>query len=731
VTGTDFYVGGVIGMSATVTSVSVTSSGVTGNVTGHGYVGGLLGLVPNGAVTIASSPVVGNVTSTYSNLGGLIGMASSIQPVSVTSSGVTGDVTGTTYVGGLLGFVPNATVTIASSPVDGDVAGSGDNVGGVLGSLAGTGSLTLSDASYSGNVTGDDYVGGLVGFVPNAPFTVTSASVVGNVTASGDNSGGLVGFAATSGSVLVSDSSVVGNTSGSQYVGGLFGFVPNAPVTIESTTVRGDVTAVFDPNVLFSGKNSGGLVGFAATSGSVSVSDSSVVGDTSGSQYVGGMFGFVPNASVTIESTTVRGDVTAIFDPNVFLSGTNVGGLVGFSAGNGTISVWDSSVVGNTMGSSYVGGLLGFVPQGEIDVRRTSVTGDVTGVFDPSVFLSGSEVGGLIGNGSTADPIAISTSFVDGNVSGGEKVGGLVGFAPVADVTISRSFVRGTVVGAGDTVGGLIASGFSDVDVDSSFVRATVTGNDDVGGLLGWVNGDITVNDSYFEGSVNATGSDRGSVWGQAPSNPAVLDATFCTGVLCPQANTITTGELRSATFLEGRGWDVTNVWCVRSDLNDGFPVLRDIVTGSLDATRCRPVNVAIWRVELDPAGGTCTDGANTFSNKRVSVFVGYRYLPSSADCRREGHEFVGWADVAKPSTALKLPLLVDPSDGTKRLFFASHGDLIAVWKKSPVELDDLSGTAPGTFVGGPDRPTREGGGVVDGFYIPPNTKFWSWMLAR
>lgn len=35
---------------------------------------------------------------------------------------------------------------------------------------------------------------------------------------------------------------------------------------------------------------------------------------------------------------------------------------------------------------------------------------------------------------------------------------------------------------------------------------------------------------------------------------------------------------------------------------------------------------------------------------------------------------------------------------------------------------DNLSGTAPGAKVGGPDRATAEGGAVVDGFYIPPGT---------
>ena len=35
---------------------------------------------------------------------------------------------------------------------------------------------------------------------------------------------------------------------------------------------------------------------------------------------------------------------------------------------------------------------------------------------------------------------------------------------------------------------------------------------------------------------------------------------------------------------------------------------------------------------------------------------------------------------------------------------------------------DNLSGTRPGSYVGGVDRPTAEGGAVVDGYYIPPGT---------
>lgn len=143
--------------------------------------------------------------------------------------------------------------------------------------------------------------------------------------------------------------------------------------------------------------------------------------------------------------------------------------------------------------------------------------------------------------------------------------------------------------------------------------------------------------------------------------------------------------------------------------------------------------SIPIWRVSMDPAGGKCLDAGSTHDTTWTSVFVGYRYLPGVADCARDGHVFAGWADADEPDAPLRLPLLVDPSDGKRRWFVAANHSLVAVWAKveeSPELPEDLSGTAPGAFVGGPDRATAEGGGVVDGYYIPPRTQFGPWMLA-
>ena len=95
------------------------------------------------------------------------------------------------------------------------------------------------------------------------------------------------------------------------------------------------------------------------------------------------------------------------------------------------------------------------------------------------------------------------------------------------------------------------------------------------------------------------------------------------------------------------------------------------------------PAPVPVWRVDLDPNGGTCHDGS-TRNEPWVSVFVGYRYLPSATDCTRPGHVFAGWADAATPSVVRSFPLLSDPSDNERRYFIAENLDLIAVWTPVP-----------------------------------------------
>ncbi len=749
VSGSGSDVGGLVGQSRALT---VVNSSVDGDVTADkdglrlSYAGGVVGYAL-GAVSITAFDLTGDVSGSGSSVGGLVGQSGAL---TVSGSSVTGNVTGSddgsfSLVGGVLGGTSGSAVSITSTEVRGHVTGSQKLVGGLVGA---SGQLTVSDSLVVGNVTtGDDgagssYVGGVVGFASGSLVSITSTDVVGNVSGTGSVAGGLVG---QSGVLVVSDSLVVGNVTtgddgaGSSYVGGVVGLAPSRAVTISATRVVGGVSG--------SGDSVGGLVG---QSGELTVSDSSVTGNVSSSAggLVGGVVGNAPVDPVSVVSTDVVGDVSG--------SGSTVGGLVGQS---GVLTVSGSSVEGDVSSSAggFVGGVVGFAPGFSVSIRSTEISGHVSATgdgvgglvgFSGALTVSGSSVagdvsssagvyvGGLVG---FSGALTVSGSSVAGNVSAGvdgqgsSYAGGVVGFG-VGAVTLSAVAMTGGVSGSGTSVGGLVGQAGqagSAVDVTNSLYRGTVNGLDKVGGLVGSALDDVVLENVYVAGSrPDPAVTDQGGFLGSAGGTLTVT-ASFCTGSDCGVGNRVDDADLKTrSTFT---GWDFDTVWCLSSSVNNGYPVLRAITNPVVGFAACWAPVVAvtpIWRVGLDPNGGACADGDRRHDDEWTSVFVGYRYLPGAVECERDGFEFSGWADVELPDEVVDLPILADPTDGAKRAFLAANADLIAVWKEVEVELDDLTGTAPGAFVGGPDRRTREGGGVVEGYYIPPNTLFGLWMLA-
>ncbi|TWI62665.1 putative repeat protein (TIGR02543 family) [Desulfobotulus alkaliphilus] len=97
------YVGGLVGCS--FSSSSVTNSYVTGKVSGSYYVGGLVG---SNSGTVNNSYATGAVTGTEMYVGGLVGLNSSGY---VTNSYATGAVSGNDRVGGLVGYNYTGSVT--------------------------------------------------------------------------------------------------------------------------------------------------------------------------------------------------------------------------------------------------------------------------------------------------------------------------------------------------------------------------------------------------------------------------------------------------------------------------------------------------------------------------------------------------------------------------------------------------------------------------------------------
>ncbi len=171
------------------------------------------------------------------------------------------------------------------------------------------------------------------------------------------------------------------------------------------------------------------------------------------------------------------------------------GGNNGTIRGIGLLDV-DVSGVGN------VGGLAGSSVHGKI--IASYVTGNVSG---------NQTVGGLVGHAND-----IRYSYASTNVSGAQSVGGLVGHVTV----IIGSYASGSVSG-NQMVGGLAGYG---IGIIASYAISKVSGERGVGGLAGIGNG---IKVSYATGSVSGKQSVGGLV-GHSGGSGGSISFSYATG---------------------------------------------------------------------------------------------------------------------------------------------------------------------------------------------------------
>ena len=205
----------------------------------------------------------------------------------------------------------------------------------------------------------------------------------------------------------------------------------------------------------------------------------------SNTDYVG-LFGATDGASVSKVGLT-----------NVTITGrAHVGGLVGYN--NGVVSnAYTSGTVTGT--GDYVGGLVGY-NDSLGTITNAYSTGNVDGSFDGGI----NYVGGLVGYNDGS----IESAYATGNVSGRNKIGGLVGYNNSGD--IKTSYTTGEVVGD-SYVGGLV--GYNDSGtITNTYAMGSVAGYSSVGGLVGENFG--TIINSYSAGAVSGTSSNIGGLVG-------------------------------------------------------------------------------------------------------------------------------------------------------------------------------------------------------------------------
>ena len=503
VTGDGDYVGGIVGECKQTSSVknALNSSTVTnkGTASGKGsYTGGIAGY-NSGVLDDVSN--TGNVTGNYYYTGGVVGRNEGTVKNSLNKGFVNSN---SYYTGGIAGMNRNVISNVVNS---GNVKSLKGYIGGIIGynwASDADASVTVSNASNKGTVEGSgNYVGGIIGYNHaqgnNSIITLENLVNTGNITnisTSGGYVGGIVGYnyAQGSGSIMsITNSSNSGAVTGNgEYTGGIIGQI-NA-------------------------KQSGTLV---------NVSNCENTGNVYGKDgYVGGIAGaaegysLTDTSNITITNIKNKGEITS--------SNDDVGGCLGFF---NEVCIENSENVGDVKGSNSVGGIAGSMSTGTItkSVNSGTVTSTYTGAS--SDYGSGGIVGSILLSGSglikAIHKANISETYNKGAVNGKKNTSGIVGYTNILEdpfsgnkgqVFLKKVFNTGninygiSIDSSYKNIGGIIGKIAGECSVNDAYNLGNVSGGESVGGICGYYNAFTEIKNIYNMGTVSGTDSVGGII---------------------------------------------------------------------------------------------------------------------------------------------------------------------------------------------------------------------------
>lgn len=252
-------IGGIVGSGYPKSMKNIRNSG---NITGAGDTGGIIGLATY------------SVNTTYSN------KVDVVEYENIRNSGNVGGKSGT-YTGGIIGRFETAyektSLTVKNVVNSGNIT-NGQYVGGIFGMTHENGNSTqFTDLYSTGNITGTNHVGGLIG------------SWLDN---SGDCNGyNMVSTGERKITRTLNRAYAIGNVKGNNYVGGLIGSLYTAAVArnITYTTVYCDAD-----KSQHTSQQTGPYFDATMTTNIYNVY---ALGNVTGADSVGGLFGYVNGAS--------------------------------------------------------------------------------------------------------------------------------------------------------------------------------------------------------------------------------------------------------------------------------------------------------------------------------------------------------------------------------------------------------------------------------------------------
>ncbi len=432
---------------------------------------------------------ISNLTITggwYLGLFGQLGFGAKISNLALKDVDIKG--TGAA-VGGLVGFNHGS---IATSYSTGTVSGSGSEYWGI-GSFAGTNTGSIIASYSAGSVNGDRSVGGLVGRNVGSITTSYSTATVG----------------------------------GNEYVGGLVGDNPGGSITAsfwnmessgQTTSAGGTGLTTAEMQEIDTYINAGWDFVDEILNGTCDYWQISP-GDYPQLRYHTGDSPLMPEGSGTTEQPYLIRDArdlgTVWLKPSAhYRLGASVD-LSGITWSMAVIPWFEGTFNGNghVISNLHIqgGGHLGLFGQLVSEAKISDL-----GLEEVDVSGTGRYVGGLVGViGSLREKSVVLTNcYSAGTVTGGKKVGGLVGYNFYGIIITSHNTC--TVSGIYE-VGGLLGShggleGTVGGVLTNSYSTGMTSGESGVGGLVG-VNGGI-ITTSHSTGTVNGTGAYVGGLVG-------------------------------------------------------------------------------------------------------------------------------------------------------------------------------------------------------------------------
>jgi hypothetical protein len=239
----------------------------------------------------------------------------------------------------------------------------------------------------------------------------------------------------------------------------------------------------------------------------------------------------------------------------------HAGGLAGANYMNSQIAYSNSSCDVQTSGE-YAGGIVGDNGHNS-ELLYCYASGNVSG---------GNKIGGLSGENWEA---SVLNCYASGAITGAERVGGLLG-TNNAGSTIQGSFAAGPVSGSSQ-VGGLVGLNKDGSLIKDSYAFQAVSGSIAVGGLVGY-NWDSGIVNSYSRGYVTAS-DERGGLVGFA-TDASTVTASFwdmeSSGVDSSMGGEgKSSAELQNVSTYTNAGWNFSSCWILQPSSHSGYPYLQ------------------------------------------------------------------------------------------------------------------------------------------------------------